>query len=443
MLVVDDEAQVRRNVAAQLMAQGFEVLTAGDADTAVSLAESSPVDVVVADWEMPGVRGIELLHRLKSARGNAETILLASASGLGEAARYASEGAFLVLASPVPSAEMLALAIRRAAEKKRSDDRASQAERRTEEPQRVEVVATSRRMRDAVDAAYAAARLRTPLLLLGEPGTGKALIARAVHQRSPRASRPFALLRCSLGPGQPFDEAIVASARTGTLVLEDLCSLDGASQARLLDVLTSGEPDVRVIACSPVELKERVAAGAFRPDLYYRLNVVVVRVPPLRGRKDDISVLAYHFLHEHGQRVSRALRRISPEALRMLRGYGWPGNVGELQSVMERAAVMARSEVILPADVDQAQDTPDGDREEASSGVLAASVQLPAGFDQVSFSEAKKQFLAAFEHNYGEAMLKRASGNIAEAAHLAGLDRSNFRRILKRGGVKTKGSGEG
>lgn len=438
VLVVDDEAQARRSLAAQLMEHGFDVLTAEDGDAASSLVETSQVDVVLADLEMPGPRGAELIQRLKSARAGLEVVIIANAAHAEEAAQCVAEGAFLFLLRPTPPSSAIAAVVQRAGEKRRMVERGQGPDRKAASEPQVEVIAISRTMRSAVDTALGAAQLRTAMLLVGEPGTGKQLLARAVHQQSPRANHPFVLIRCSLLAPDTTDRNWLDLASGGTLFLDEIGELAPALQARLLDALHQDSPDVRVIASASSELKDRVDQKAFRSDLYYRLQVVVVRIPALRRRKDDIPVLAYHLLHRSTQRLGRNVRRIGPEALRLLRGYPWPGNVRELESVIERAVAFAKGDTILPGDLEQAADAPDHEVDDSLVAPLRSTLGLPAGFELEAFPEAKKRVVEAFETAYAEAVLRRSGGNIAEAAQLSGLDRSNFRRILKRRDVSSR-----
>jgi DNA-binding NtrC family response regulator len=428
-------------MAAQLMERGFDVLTTESGDSALSLVEASPVDVVVVDFELAGFRGDELVQRLRALREGLEVVVLAQPTS-ADASVCLTEGAFLLLTRPLQSAEVLAAAVHRAGERKRLLDRVRQLDRQAGiDAAKVEVVATSRAMRAVVDTALGAANLRSALLLIGEEGTGKRLLARAVHQRSHRADRPFVHVRCGLVASSAADQDWLAPAVGGTLFLEEVADLAPALQARLLDILDAGEPDVRVIAAHSGELKTRVDEGSFRRDLFYRLQVSVVRVPPLRRRKDDIPVLAYHLLHRSAQRLGKGVRRISPEALRVLRSHDWPGNVGELASVIERAVAAARDDLILPGDLDQARETGEGGDGLAGVASLAADVRLPAHLDRAPFAEAKRRFTDAFEKAYVQAALRRSGGNIAEAAQQSGLDRSNFRRIMKRQRLASGGRG--
>lgn len=436
VLVVDDEAQARRALAAQLIEHGFDVLTAEDGDAAASLIDASPIDVLVADFEMPGTRGAELIQRAKAARPGIEVVVVANPSNAHEAARCIDDGAFLFLIRPLPSADALAAVVTRAGEKKRAAERTQLLDRKVgSDAVKLEIVATSRPMRMALDAAFGAAQLRTPVLFAGEPGTGRHLLARAVHQRSSHADHPFVLVRSGLVPSDATDDAWLPRAKGATVFLEEIGELAAPLQATLVDLLEDEQHDLRVMASSSAELKRLVDAGVFRHDLYYRLNVVVVRVPSLRRRKDDIPVLAYHLLHHSAQRLGRDVRRISPEALRMLRGYDWPGNVRELAAVIERAVAQATGDSILPGDLEQSQDRPEPAEAAPDGAPLTTELQLPAGFDLLTFPEAKKRMVDVFEKAYASAVLRRSGGNIAEAAQLSGLDRSNFRRILKRRSV--------
>ncbi|HVY44938.1 MAG TPA: sigma 54-interacting transcriptional regulator, partial [Minicystis sp.] len=233
-------------------------------------------------------------------------------------------------------------------------------------------------------------------------------------------------------------------ADKGTVFLDEIGDLPQSAQVKLLRALAQGEirrvgsnetkiVDVRVLAATNVDLKERIAAGKFREDLYYRLSVIPINLPRLAQRKEDIPLLAYHFLQKYARRAGRELKRISVEALRQLRDQPWPGNVRELENAIEYAVVMARSDVILP------QDLPFSQRAEH----LAQGGDDPlftAELAELPYNEAKEKALDAFDRAYVERVMKRASGNVSEAARQAQMDRSNFRRILKK--VRAKDDGD-
>jgi DNA-binding NtrC family response regulator len=235
------------------------------------------------------------------------------------------------------------------------------------------------------------------------------------------------------------------TADGGTLFLDEIADLPMQSQVKLLRALQSGEikpvgsdgtklVDVRVVAATNADLRKRVDEGRFREDLYYRLNVVAIHLPPLRKRQDDIPLLAYHFLNKYARRNRRDVKTITPEAMGLLRDQPWKGNVRELENAMEHAVVLARTEAVGPDDLPFINVWPDTEPSTEVDRTFSSAppMALPADVIEQSFTEARKRVLQMFEKTYVESMLVRTAGNISEAARLSGLDRSNFRRVLKK-----------
>jgi DNA-binding NtrC family response regulator len=305
-------------------------------------------------------------------------------------------------------------------------------------------------------------------LILGESGTGKELTARAIHEHSPRRDGSFVAVNCSAIPVElveselfghvrgAFTGAITSrpglfeTAHRGTIFLDEVGDLPPAAQVKLLRVLQEGEVkrvgsnetriiDARVVAATNVDLRERIAQGKFREDLFYRLNVVAIALPPLRERTEDIPLLAFHFLQKYASRTGRDVRRIAPEAMRVLARYRWPGNVRELENAIEHAVVFCRNDMVMPADLPIGPDAP-------GYGIASNDAQLPSqlsGLADLPYREAKLRALGDFETAYFRAVMARSAGNISEAARQAGLDRSNFRRAVKRAGVAFPDGDEG
>ena len=463
VLVVDDEPAVRRSLARVLMTADFEVLTTEDGPAALALLATTNVDVMLLDIAMPALSGIEVLARVKKARPEIEVILMAAFGEVDAAVAAMRAGAYDYLTKPFEVTAHVILALERAAEHKRLLDRTRALERRLEQNETsAEIIGTSAAMQSVHRLALGVAQTTSTVLILGENGTGKKLLARTIHKHSARADKPFHAASCGALPealveaelfGGPRDAfpggearpGLFELAHQGTLFLAEVSELPRAAQAVLLDVLTEGEikprggaaptkVDVRVIAATNADLKERVAAGRFREDLYYRLNVLPIRLPALRQRKDDIPLLAYHFLKKHAQRAGREMKRISVESLRQLREQPWPGNVRELENAIEHAVVMARGDALLPGDLPFARPSTRADDAPATRRGLFSSelTGLP-------YAAAKDRILDVFDDTYIERLMQRTEGNVSEAARLAGMDRSNFRRLLK----KVKGAARG
>ena len=466
VLVVDDEPGLRRSLARMLSAQGFEVLTAEDGQAALALLETSPVDVMLVDLLMPRMGGMELLGRVKTERPDIEAVLMTAFADVDTAVAAVKQGAHDFLTKPFTSNDVVVLAVSKAAAHKRLIDRMRHLEQRLEEQENFgELVGNTPRMREVYRLALGVAPTSSTVLVLGESGTGKELIARAIHQHSNRADRPFFAINCSAIPTELVESELFGhvkgaftgaqTARVGlfeaadkaTVFLDEVGDLPQAAQAKLLRVLQEGEVkrvgsnetitvDTRVIAATNVDLKSKIAAGRFREDLYYRLNVIAIHVPPLRQRRDDIPLLAYHFLRKHARRLSRDVNRIGVEAMRAVREQPWPGNVRELENAIEHAVVMARKDTIVPGDLPFGRESPDADAAPLDTGDDADSVIRVGHLVDLPYPEAKRRAVEEFERAFLRNLLKRTGGNVSEAARQSGLDRSNFRRALKRARVK-------
>ncbi len=382
VLIVDDDESLRESLELVLAAEGFEVVTAADASGALSRLEASTFDVVLCDVRMPGMNGIELLPQLVR-RVPQSTVIMMSAFGTDELALEAMKlGAYDYLTKPFRPAEVV-LTIRKARERERLR-RANQALRR--EVQRATgdrpIVATSEAMIEVLELMERAAGFKSTVLVTGESGTGKEVLARAIHAQSPRRNEPFVAVNCGAIPealleSELFGHAkgaftgadrarrgLVVEADAGTLFLDEIGEMPLALQVKLLRVLQEEEVrplgeakarmvDVRVIAATARKLEVEVAAGRFREDLFYRLNVVQLVVPPLRERPRDVPLLADHFIAQFRATLGKPVRTINDEALERLVAYRWPGNVRELENLIERAVILAEGDTITLRELPQ------------------------------------------------------------------------------------------
>jgi DNA-binding NtrC family response regulator len=463
VLVVDDEPALRRTLARMLIERGMEVVTAPSGADALRMVERERVHVAIVDLMMPNMSGLDLLERLRQKHSDIEVIMMTAFGDIETAVKSVRAGAYHFLAKPFRSNDEVALTVAKAAERRRLIHRTAMLERRLEQKENLGgLIGNTPNMQEVYRLAVGVAPTSSTVLILGESGTGKELTARAIHQHSSRADKPFVAVNCSAIPVDLVEselfghvrgaftgatatrEGLFETADQGTLFLDEVGDLPPLAQVKLLRVLQEGEVkrvgsndtrhvDVRVLAATNVDLKSKTASGAFREDLFYRLNVICIELPPLRKRRDDIPLLAYHFLRKYARRAGRDVRKVADEAMRVLRSHDWPGNVRELENAIEHAVVFCKDDTIMPNDLPSARHSraPVGVDDSVDDG----AVGLPSALVDLPYREAKQRALSSFDGAYFAALLRRTGGNISEAARQAGLDRSNFRRAAKRAGI--------
>lgn len=462
VLVADDEPSLRRTLARMLSARGMQVHTAEDGQAALAVLQSQPIDVALVDLMMPKLGGFELLEQLQSHGVEVEVIIMTAYGDVETAVKAVQAGAYNFLTKPFRSNDEIALQIGKAAERRRLLARAATLEKALEERDKFGgLIGNSSGMRSVYQLAMGVASTSSTVLILGESGTGKELTARAVHQHSARANRPFVALNCSAIPENLIEselfghvkgaftgatttrQGLFEAADRGTIFLDEIGDLPLLAQVKLLRTLQEGEikpvgsdatrsVDVRVIAATNVDLRSLIAKGRFREDLYYRLNVIVIQLPSLRERVADIPLLAYHFLRKSATRIGRDVRRISPEAIEALCAQPWPGNVRELENAIEHAVVFCKDDAITPSCLPFALQESARSVSAPPAVGMSSSLEAPPSFFELSYRDAKSQALEQFEKAYFTHLLQRTGGNVSEAARQAGLDRSNFRRAAKR-----------
>jgi len=476
VLVVDDEPALRRSVARVLETRGMKVGVADDGRQALEYIERTPPDVALVDMMMPGLGGLELLARIKAADIPVEIILMTAFADVDSAVAAMKAGAYHFLTKPFHSNDAVAHAVVKAAEHRRLADRARQLEQVLLSKERFgEIIGASPKMLDVFRLIEGVAPTSSTVLILGESGTGKELVARAIHQMSPRAKRPFVAVNCGAIPKELVESELFGHVRGaftgaqtaraglfetadgGTILLDEIGDLPLAAQVKLLRVLQEGEikrvgadeprtVDVRVLAATNVDPMSSIQSGQFRRDLYYRLNVIAIQLPPLRERGDDVLLLANHYLQKFARSMHRDAKRLAPDAVRALREYEWPGNVRELEHAIEHAVVLSQKDVIAASDLPFLR--PSGTFRESAPAAHAFERPPPvaapaaaagdgaravlADLAELPYAEAKRRLVALFDDAYTSEILRRAGGNMSEAARLAGLDRSNFRRLLRR-----------
>ena len=451
VLVVDDKPSMRRMIA-DLLANDFAVTTAEDGARAIAYLKAGDFDVVISDIRMPGMDGNELLAEAKRLRPGAEFILITAFASVSSAVEAMKSGAYHYLKKPFEPEELRML-VDRAIERKRLAERAERLQNQLDAVTVVDTLvgktATMQRLANLIERA--AAR-DTTVLITGESGTGKELVARAVHKRSRRNAGPFVVINCGALPENLVESELFGhvkgaftgavrdkiglfeEASGGTLFLDEIGDLPKALQVKLTRVLQESTirrvganherpVDVRVFAATHSNLKESVDAGNFREDLYYRLNVFPIAVPPLRERTEDIPLLAAHFLRQAktGEASHRTLG-FSPSSLQAMARYDWPGNVRQLENAVERAVAFVDGTRI------ELEHLP----EEIGTTAAPGEERCDLALTHREYVEAAK---ARASREYLVSLMERFAGNVTHAASHAGIERESLHRLLKKHAV--------
>ena len=450
ILIADDEKNTREGLARALQ-RHYAVLLAEDGRRALELLEQRPVDVVLSDVRMPGMDGLTLLARALARQPQPLVILLTAYGTVEIAVEAIKRGAYDFLTKPV-NLDQLDLKLKQALRSREVEVENRVLREQLDEKFGLEnILGNSAPMQEVFDTIRQVAPTRATVLVEGESGTGKELVARAIHQLSPRAKGPFVPIHCAALSKTLLESELFGHekgaytgateqrpgrfemADGGTLFLDEIGEIDPAVQVKILRVLeehkfervgssTTMEVDVRLLAATNRDLKQMVADGKFREDLFYRLYVVNIHLPPLRERGSDIPVLAQHFLQEFAKENQKAVTGLTPDALDLLTAYQWPGNVRELRNVMERMVVLARNEKLtvrdLPANI---RELTGGGK--PAGGALAGNLTMEA---------AEKQLMIQ--------ALKQHDGNRTLAAKQLGISRRTFHRKLNEYGLRDGGA---
>lgn len=481
VLAVDDQIEVLTSLRRLLKRRGFEMECFTSPLKALSVleADSDKFDLLLLDINMPEMNGLEVLKKAKEYDSMLPVVMLTADDSAETAVNALKGGAFNYLIKPLDDPDAVAITLARAGHHCQLLRRTRDLERLVKASDRFEtLVGSTSIMQEVFTTISKLADSDVNVLIQGESGTGKELVARAIHNRSSRRDGPFVALNCGAIPEALIDSelfghargaftgavgarlGVFAEANGGTLFLDEIGDIPLPVQLRLLRVLQEGEVravgstgvtniDVRVVSATHVDLERSVAAKQFRLDLFYRLNVVNLGLPPLRERLDDIPLLAIHLLNKHADRLGRDGEvSFSVRAVDALCSYDWPGNVRELENAVQRALAMTSGDQI---------DLPSLPRR-VTGGMVALTRGTPtvvADLDTITgpsfgdlrwadshgFSDAKRMALHEFERCYLKRLLSKTDGNISEAARIAGIDRSNLKRVLNRLGLRGEKTG--
>jgi len=446
ILVVDDEESHRIMLRAVLKEEGYEVSEATDGTEAVKAVEREPFDLILLDIRMTTMDGIEALSEIRKISPLVPVLIMTAYASVKTAVEALKAGAFEYLTKPLDIDELKIL-IEKALElyHLRAENIALK-ERLGDRFDFSKIIGRSRKMKEVFDTLSLVAPTDATVLILGESGTGKELVANSIHHNSRRASQPFIKVSCAALPETLLESELFGHERgaftgavarregrfqlahRGTIFLDEVGEMSATTQTKLLRVLQEKEfeplgstrtvkVDVRVIAASNKDLEREVKEGRFREDLFYRLNVVPISLPPLRERREDIPALAAHFFVIYRDKNKKELKDISGKAMDLLMRYEWPGNIRELENCIERAVILARGEVIAPADLPPAIQA-------LSNGKETQGLDLPSG---ISIQEVEKALILK--------TLEDTGGNRTRAAEILGINRRTLQNKLKEYGI--------
>jgi DNA-binding NtrC family response regulator len=457
ILIVDDEADLlkllKRTVPEDL---NCEVLTASSGENALRLLSEQPMDLALVDMKMPGMDGLDLLEHLRREHPWLTVVMMTAHGCIELAVQAIRGGAYDFITKPFDH-EGLILTLEKALERSRLLRENLRLQKHVKQHQAFQnLVGKSAAMQRLYETIQMVAKSDLTVLITGESGTGKDLVARAIHKLSDRTSKNFVAVNCPTVPENILESELFGyrkgafthatqnriglfqEAHTGTLFLDEIGDISTNIQTKLLRVLQektikplgdtqSIHVDVRVLASTNRNLQEKMKSGEFREDLYYRLNVVPIALPPLREHREDIPLLVDHFLKRHGMELNRPGKSVSAELMEMFLRYPWEGNVRELENIIMRGILFSPDRDIRPEDVGFRGDGP-----------KAAPPQDTALHD-LPYKEAKELVLRRFTVSYVERLLTLTQGNVSQAARICGLERQALQQIMRRFGIQADG----
>ena len=442
VLVVDDDRAMCQLLVDLLRDEGYSVDVAHDGESAIELQRTSPCDLIITDLMMPKMKGIELIHRLREIDGAAPVLLITAFGSIESAVEAMRAGAFHYVTKPFHNDEIL-IQIKRALDQSKLQRELQRLRTEVQARQRFQhIIGQSASMQKVFETVAQVSALSANVLIEGESGTGKEMIARAIHSNGSRANGPFLPVNCAAIPENLLESELFGYVRGaftdarkdrrglfqeasgGILFLDEISEMPLTLQAKLLRVLEDKEVrplganhaakvDARVLSASNQNLEQLVQAGRFRQDLFYRLNVIRIELPPLRRRRADIPLLVQFFIDKFARAADRRLEGIEPDALAALKSHTWPGNIRELEHTIERAVLLGKGGAIRVDDL---------------PAPVTARAESAFVLDQ---AVARQLTLHDLERDYIGRVLQNAQGNKTEAARILGVDRTTLYRKLE------------
>lgn len=446
ILVVDDEERMRNLLKKVLNKQDFSVETASNGKEALRKIQENPFDIIIADVRMPEMNGMEVLKAVKETRPEISMIIMTAFGSIDSAVEAMKKGAYDYITKPFKMSE-ISIVVQKALEGKRLREEVASLRKEVSSKYKFDnIIGKSKVMQDVFDLIRRVSGSKSTVLIYGKSGTGKELVAKAVHYNSPRKNKRFLSVNCAAIPDTLLESELFGHVRGaftgavvtkkglfeesggGTIFLDEVGNVSPSMQVKLLRVLQEREIrrvggtddiaiDLRLIAASNQDLEEAVKRGEYREDLFYRLNVITINLPGLRERQDDIPLLANHFLEKYGQGEKEGIQSISKEAMTLLVNYPWPGNVRELENAIERAVALGLHQEIL------AEDLPENIR---SAKKTFAEMEIL--HEDITMKELERDYIIK--------ILKKTKGHKINAAKILGIDRRTLYRKLESYNVK-------
>lgn len=459
LLLVDDDKEILKQLEGVAQSSNWTCLSTQSGHEALEYLDHHQFRVVIVELSLPGFSGLQILEWIKTIPSTPEVIMITAKATVDSAVKALKLGAFDFLTKPFEVMDRVSYCIRHALEKYNLIHKLQTfQDKGGEEGDFESVIGRSPKMQAIFEMIRSIAASDSNVLILGDSGTGKEVIAKTICRNGDRKSKPFVVINCAAMPETLFESELFGyvkgaftgassdkaglfeAADSGTVFLDEIGEVPLSTQVKLLRVIQEGEirrlgetaprhVNVRIMAATNRDLTGMIREGRFREDLYYRLNVISILLPPLRERAEDIPLLAYNFLRILSQKIRKDVSKISVDALQALQNYSWPGNIRELENVIERAVVLTNNDTISSKNLSP----------KILSNTFYAVPIAETDLSQLNYKEAKKRALNIFNRSYIMALLKKTNGNITASSEKAGMDRSNFKKIIRKYRIETKG----